>query len=136
MGRVSLITGLVILLTVGSSSITEPHAIIVESSPKADEVVTESPSRLTLRFNSRIVHSLSRTTLLGPNRRRISIPGVVPAPDRPDPARLTFVLPPLLPGKYRVEWRVLAEDGHVTEGGFFFHYPTTVGGRQEPSRPR
>lgn len=131
MRRLVMIAGLVLLIAVGSFSVTEPHAIIVESSPQADEVVTEPLARLVLRFNSRIVHSLSRVTLVGPDHRKISFSGAVSPAGRPEADRLVLPLPSLPPGTYRLEWRVLAEDGHVTEGGFFFHQASTGGGRRE-----
>jgi methionine-rich copper-binding protein CopC len=37
-----------------------------------------------------------------------------------DPRALRVSLPTLAPGRYRVLWRVLAKDGHVTEGEFAF----------------
>ena len=40
-----------------------------------------------------------------------------------DPHNATLLqvsLPPLAPGRYRVEWRVISVDTHVTEGDFTF----------------
>lgn len=124
LGRSPLALGLLILLASTRSAPVEGHAIIMESSPNADEVVKEPPSGLTLRFNSRIVHALSRAVLYGPDGQKLPIPTTTRSADRIAPDRLIVPLPPLAPGKYRVEWRVLAEDGHVTEGGFFFHHGT------------
>ena len=37
------------------------------------------------------------------------------------PDRLAAALPPLAPGTYHVEWRVLSADGHVVSGRYTFH---------------
>lgn len=93
------------------------HALVFESSPRANEVVTASPSRIFLRFNSRIETGLSSVTVTGPVGRPIPLP--VAAPDR-SPDRLGVPVPPLPPGTYLVHWKVLSADGHVTEGAFRF----------------
>jgi methionine-rich copper-binding protein CopC len=41
--------------------------------------------------------------------------------DAGDPSLLRISLPPLVPGPYRVIWRVLSKDGHVTRGEFIFN---------------
>ena len=43
-----------------------------------------------------------------------------PQVDRADATLLRVSLPQLAPGNYRVEWRVLSVDTHVTEGDFTF----------------
>ena len=93
------------------------HALVLESSPRADEVVTVSPQRIFLRFNSRLEKALSRITLIGLAGRPVPLP--VAAPDLP-PNYLVVPVPPLEPGQYLVRWKVLSADGHVTEGGFRF----------------
>jgi methionine-rich copper-binding protein CopC len=40
--------------------------------------------------------------------------------DRGDARILRVSLPPLSPGTYRVVWRVLSVDTHVSEGDFTF----------------
>jgi hypothetical protein len=70
-----------------------------------------------LRFNNRIEKSLSRVRLL--DERGSAQPLAVPvAGGTAD--RLTAVVPPLAPGRWRVEWQVLSMDGHVVRGRFEF----------------
>ena len=40
--------------------------------------------------------------------------------DASDRSVMHVSLPPLPPGKYRVQWRVLSVDTHVTEGDYTF----------------
>jgi Uncharacterized protein, homolog of Cu resistance protein CopC len=37
-----------------------------------------------------------------------------------DAAVVRVSVPPLAPGKYRVKWRALSADAHVTQGDFTF----------------
>ena len=95
----------------------EAHALVLESSPRADEVLPSSPGRILLRFNSRLEKGLSMVTLTGPTGRPILLP--VAAAD-PSPNHLVVPVPPLEPGRYVVRWKVLSADGHVTERAFRF----------------
>lgn len=127
-----LLGGVILLLAGGIPSKGEGHAIIMESSPKAGEVLTTLPSRLVIRFNGRIVHALSRVTLLGPDRQPVPFPSSVAEPQDPD--RLMIPLPPLSPGTYLVRWKVLSLDGHVTQGGFSFCIAPPSESKQEVKR--
>ncbi len=102
------------------------HAIVLEASPSQDAVLTRPPERVMLRFNSKIEKRLSRVTL-GP-RDEIPVP-VALAQDGAGaqaPDRLIIPLQPLAPGRYILRYRVLAVDGHITEGVLRF----TVGSGQ------
>jgi methionine-rich copper-binding protein CopC len=48
------------------------------------------------------------------------VDGKDPQVDRTDRTVLKLSLPPLEPGLYRVIWRVLSIDTHVTEGDYTF----------------
>jgi methionine-rich copper-binding protein CopC len=93
------------------------HAIVVESEPANGARLERSPSAVRVRFNSKIERKLSRLSLVGPDRRPIPLV-LEGAGDRPD--RLAASLPPLEPGAYAIRWRVLATDGHITEGAIRF----------------
>ena len=93
------------------------HAIILESSPAAGST-GPAPTRLVLRFNSRLEKSLCSVQLVGPGQRSIALLRL--EPDVPADT-LAYPLPPRLPpGAYQARWKVLAADGHVTEGTVAF----------------
>ena len=94
-----------------------PHAIVLESSPIHDAVLPHPPSLVTLRFNSRIEKRFTRVTLALVDRAPVTVP-VGDAEATPD--RLTIPLQPLGPGVYVLRYRVLAVDGHITEGALRF----------------
>ena len=92
------------------------HAIILESSPRHEESLA-SPKRLVLRFNSRLEKPLCSVQLVGSHRKTIAL--LHQEPDSPADT-LAYALPPLDPGAYQARWKVMAADGHVTEGTVLF----------------
>ena len=94
----------------------EGHGIVVDSSPKHEETVT-APKRLMIRFNSRLEKRLCSVTLVGPQQGGVLL---VRQDDGAPPDTLVYPLPALKPGPYRAKWKVLAADGHVTEGAIVF----------------
>ena len=96
------------------------HAIVLESSPARDAQLAAAPDRVVLRFNSKIEHGLSRATIEPAGGRPVALAPPSAAGERPAPDRLVIPLRPLSPGTYVVRYRVLAADGHLTEGALRF----------------
>ncbi len=94
----------------------QAHAIILESAP-AQGSTGPSPRRLVLRFNSRLEKPLCTVQLVGPRQRSIAL--LHQEADAP-PDTLAYPLPALEPGEYQARWKVMAADGHVTEGTVLF----------------
>lgn len=108
--------GAVVLLLAQSEPVPG-HAIVMESSPKPGEVLTELPQAVALRFNSRIEKALSRVTVAGPGAQPLRL---FQLPTDTGPDRLVVSLPSLSPGAYVIRWTVLSADGHVTQGALRF----------------
>jgi methionine-rich copper-binding protein CopC len=134
--RCSTVAGLAAVLIAGllagSAGLARAHAIVLEASPAHESVLAAPPARIVLRFNSKIEHALSRVTIeRGAGERGAGETGagrpvalpVARAADG-DAARLVVPLSPLAPGVYIVRYRVLAADGHVTEGALRFTIQT------------
>ena len=111
------IAGLVVLAAIVLAGFARPgrgegHGIVIDSTPKHQETVT-APKRLVIRFNSRLEKHLCSVTITGPQ------PGTAlqlrQTADGP-PDTLIYRLEALAPGPYQARWKVLAADGHVTEG--------------------
>ena len=106
-------------LVVLSASPASPHAIVLESSPVHDAVLERAPAQVTLRFNSKIEKRFTRITLTAGDRP--AVPIVLPGDDDAStPDRVVIPLSPLAPGVYVLRYRVLAVDGHITEGALRF----------------
>jgi len=104
------------LVAVATPGQGEGHGIVVDSTPKHQETVP-APKRLVIRFNSRLEKHLCSVTLVGPQQGGVLL---VRQEDDAPPDTLIYPLPALKPGPYRAKWKVLAADGHVTEGAIVF----------------
>ncbi|HWN14310.1 MAG TPA: copper resistance CopC family protein [Candidatus Dormibacteraeota bacterium] len=96
-----------------------PHAIVLESTPVHDAVLERAPGQVTLRFNSKLEKRFTRITLATGDRppAPVAVPG---DDDASPPDRIVIPLSPLAPGVYVLRYRVLAVDGHITEGALRF----------------
>jgi methionine-rich copper-binding protein CopC len=94
------------------------HAIILESEPASGATLAEPPARIYLRFNSKLEKRLSRVTLTAAAGRPVPLPVAADGSEKPD--RIVLPLGALRPGAYVVRYKVLAADGHITEGALRF----------------
>lgn len=109
----------VVLLLLAVPAPVSPHAIVLESQPVHDAVLERAPAQVVLRFNSKIEKRFTRVTLGAPGQP--PAPVALPRSDDPDaPDRLVIPLHPLAPGVWVLRYRVLAVDGHITEGALRF----------------
>ncbi|HEU5157921.1 MAG TPA: copper resistance CopC family protein [Streptosporangiaceae bacterium] len=92
------------------------HTALKASSPKDGGKIGVAPSRLLLEFTSPMISVGSRIVVEGPDGRAYQ----AGAPQITDD-KVTQPLKPLGPaGEYRVEFRVVAYDGHPLSGGMRF----------------
>ena len=94
------------------------HAIVLESEPARDAKLAEPPPRIYLRFNSKIEKRLTRVSISATDGRAVPLPVVADGSQAPD--RISLPLAPLRAGAYVIRYKVLAADGHITEGALRF----------------
>ncbi|HKA61307.1 MAG TPA: copper resistance CopC family protein [Methylomirabilota bacterium] len=99
-------------------SAASAHAIVLESSPAAGAVLARPPAQITLRFNSKIEKRFTRLTLATGNQP--PAPVTLAGDDPATPDRLVIPIRSRAPGDYTLRYRVLAVDGHITEGALRF----------------
>lgn len=91
------------------------HAFLDHASPRVGAEVHGSPAQVTLSFTADIEPAFSRVSVTDAQGKQL---------DRGDKqvegSTMRVSLPPLAAGTYRVRWRVLSVDTHVTEGDFTF----------------
>lgn len=102
------------VIAVSAPGSAAAHALVIESRPPAGATLTEPPSEVYLRFNSKLEKRLSHVTISTEKGKPVALPIAAGGHDRPD--RLVLPLSPLAPGAYLVRYKVLAVDGHITEG--------------------
>ncbi len=101
-----------ILVWVGSAA---GHAFLDHAEPKVGSTVSAPPA-VKIWFDSPIEPAFSSLDLFQQERKINRVAA------RVEEENLLIVdLPPLDPGSYQVKWKVLAKDGHVTEGEFDFN---------------
>jgi copper resistance protein C len=101
---------LAILLTAGR--LIEGHAILKESSPAANTTVAGPDVSITLKYNVRVDSARSKVQLSHPDESVTELPLV----KQISPDTLSSKATGLVPGAYKIQWQVLAPDGHITRG--------------------
>lgn len=109
--------GMAFAVLVGAARLAEAHAILVEATPKADSMVDGPDIDVKLRFNVRIDKSRSRLILVLPGDVKQNLEIL----EEKSPEMLSAKGSALKPGSYDLQWRVLAEDGHITTGEIPFN---------------
>jgi len=102
----------------GFVSFAAAHAFLDHAMPAVGSTVHEAPVQIKLWFTQRLEPAFSSVQVLDQSGKRLD-----KGDSRLDPADTELLLvsvPQLAPGKYRVTWRVLSVDTHVTEGDFTF----------------
>ena len=95
------------------------HAFLDHAAPAVGSSVHGSPAQVKLWFTQRLEPAFSTAQVLDASGKRVNKDDA--HVDASDAALMVVTLPPSLkPGTYRVTWRVLSVDTHVTEGDFSF----------------
>jgi methionine-rich copper-binding protein CopC len=94
------------------------HVSLSRSVPAAGSVVHASPAEVRLWFTHAIEARFSTLRILDSAGRQID--KLDKRVDSSDPTLLRISLPRLAPGTYRVHWRAVSIDTHVTTGEFRF----------------
>jgi copper resistance protein C len=107
---------LITVLLAGFSQFAWAHAILMESKPALHSTVDGTDVSVWLRFNVRIDGSRSRLHLLGPEGSQQTLP----LARQTNPDILQSHVAGLKPGDYKLQWQVLASDGHISRGEVAF----------------
>ena len=94
------------------------HAFLDRAEPRVGSTVKSPPSRVRVWFTQDLEPAFSTLEVVNARGERVD-----QGPAAVDPSSRTLLqvpLKPLGPGIYRVKWRVLSVDTHVTEGDFTF----------------
>jgi methionine-rich copper-binding protein CopC len=94
------------------------HAFLDHATPAVGSTVHAAPVEIKLWFTERIEPAFSRVGVMDQSGKRLD-----KGDSRVDDTNskiLRVSVPQLGPGTYRVTWRVLSVDTHVTEGDFTF----------------
>jgi methionine-rich copper-binding protein CopC len=96
----------------------DAHGVLDRTDPRAGGTVKSAPPQVRLWFTGALEAAYSRAQVLDATGQRADLGDS--HVDDANRALLRVSVPPLAPGAYRVVWRVLSVDSHVTEGQFSF----------------
>jgi len=112
-----VILGLLLFAVAGSARL-EAHAFLKRAEPAVGSTVQTSPGEIRIWFSEKIKSASSTIQVFDASGKEVDKRDI--HSDRSNPALLRISLPPLKSGTYRVVWRVVSADRHVTKGSFTF----------------
>ena len=108
----------VALIALASAPAAWAHAFLDHAAPAVGSTVRGSPVEVKLWFTRAIEPASSTVRVLDASGRQVD--GMDKQLDASDRTLLKVTVPALAPGAYRVLWRVLSVDSHLSEGDFRF----------------
>jgi len=107
-----------LLIVLAGSARLEAHAFLKDAEPGVGSAVQISPNEVRIRFTENIEPAFSRIQVFNAFGKEVDKRDM--HLDRSDHSLLHVSLPPLEAGTYKVVWRVVSVDTHVTNGNFTF----------------
>jgi len=111
---------LVVLLVAVVAADATAHAVLERAEPRPASKVRTTPVEVKLWFTESLEPTFSTVRVVDAQDRRVDRDDV--RVDAGNPVLLRVSLPPLTAGTYRVIWRVVSVDTHVSQGQFAFSY--------------
>ena len=111
------VVSLLLIILTGTAGV-EAHAFLKDAEPAVGSTVQTSPNEVRIRFTENIEPAFSSIQVFDPSGKQVDKHDVHLNPS--DPALLHVSLPRLGAGIYKVVWRVVSVDTHITNGNFTF----------------
>ncbi len=112
-----VVLGLLLIVVAGSATL-EAHAFLERAEPAVGSTVQASPSEVRVLFTEKIEPALSTVQVFDASGKEVDKRDM--HLDRSNHALMHVSLPRLETGTYKVVWRVVSVDTHVTNGSFNF----------------
>src|SRR5215472_17037886 len=109
---------ILLLIFVASLASLEAHAFLERADPAVGSSVQTSPCEVRIRFTENIEPVVSSIQVFDASGKEVDKRDLHLDPS--DHALLHISLPQLGMGTYKVTWRVVSVDTHVTNGNFTF----------------
>jgi methionine-rich copper-binding protein CopC len=111
-------TGITVFLLLAITSAAWAHAFLDHAEPAVGGKVHGWPSQVKIWFTEKLEPALSKIQVLDASNEEVDQGDV--QTDKSNPALLTVSLRMLKPGNYKVVWRAVSVDTHVTTGNYTF----------------
>ena len=109
------LTILAVLLT---STSAWAHAFLDHAEPAVGSTVDIPPIEIRIWFTEKLEPAFSQIQLFDHHGKPVTQNHATVDPA--DPSLLMLAVPTLAPGEYKVTWRVMSVDTHMTVGNFVF----------------
>jgi copper resistance protein C len=106
------------LILVAAAARLKAHAFLERAEPAVGATVKTSPGEVRIWFSEQIKPEFSTIQVFDASGKEVNKRDV--HWDRSSQALLRISLPSLQAGTYKVVWRVVSVDSHVTKGSFTF----------------
>jgi len=106
------------LIILAATAQVEAHAFLRDAEPAVGSTVQTSPSEVRIRFTENVEPAFSGIQVFDASGKEVDKRDV--HLDHSDRALVHVSLPRLAAGIYKVVWRVVSVDTHVTNGNFTF----------------
>ena len=116
---------LICLALLFSATSAWANAFLDHAEPAVGSSVDVPPTEIKIWFTEELEPALSQIQLFDHHGKPVTQDHA--KVDSADPLLLTLPVPAMRPGKYRVTWRVMSVDRHMTVGTFFFAIRKTRG---------
>ena len=110
-------------LLLGAPSPAAAHTALESTDPVADSSLASAPAAVTLTFGGRVIGA--DVTVTGPDGARATT-----GPVAVEGSVVRVPIDGTAPGRYDVEWRATAADGHPLQGTFGFEHAPPVSPEQ------
>jgi len=95
------------------------HVTLVKSEPKMNDTLAASPKAVRLWFSEAVQTGATAVRLTGADGKPLATGKVAASSDSKSAAQAT-IEETLKPGRYTVDWRTMASDGHPAKGTLTF----------------
>ncbi len=95
----------------------QAHAFVARASPAVGSTVHTPPTEVRIQYTETLESAYSTARVEDASGATVSTAARV---DPTEKSVLIVPLDPLKPGRYKVVWKVLSIDSHVTNGSFTF----------------
>jgi len=107
-----------LLIGVAGSARLEAHAFLKTAKPAVGSTIQTSPGEVRMSFSEKIEPAFSMIQVFDSSGKEVDKRDMHVS--HSDQSLMAISLPPLQAGTYKVVWRVVSIDTHVTKGSFTF----------------
>ena len=113
-----LIARLTIVALLLTASSAWAHAFLDHAEPAVGSTVDVPPTEIKIWFTEKLEPAFSQIQLFDHHGKPVTQNHATVDPA--EPSLLTLAVPALAPGEYKVTWKVMSVDTHMTVGNFGF----------------